>query len=209
MPCILPRILCQRLTLWRAYLAALTFLQPIVERAARISQPISAAEACHMLSGARGSVGLAGTCTLRTAAGCHRRADDTAHAARSLPIAYFLMRRMQCSPAPTACTPAATSRIWPGGPVRRASLTCGAFNGSRAFRPFLAARWHPHHHLGWIGPLFWPYAYGDVPSMTRCGRTHTPPTIRSGITATTTSTRVSFRPTTTGSMCRDDALRRG
>lgn len=36
------------------------------------------------------------------------------------------------------------------------------FHGSRAFRPFLAARWHPHHHLGWIGPLFWPYAYGDV-----------------------------------------------
>ena len=21
--------------------------------------------------------------------------------------------------------------------------------------------WHRHHHLGWIGPLFWPYAYGD------------------------------------------------
>ena len=20
----------------------------------------------------------------------------------------------------------------------------------------------PHHHLGWVGPLFWPYAYGDV-----------------------------------------------
>ncbi len=36
------------------------------------------------------------------------------------------------------------------------------FHGFRAFRPFLAARWHPHHHLGWIGPLFWPYAYGGV-----------------------------------------------
>jgi hypothetical protein len=30
------------------------------------------------------------------------------------------------------------------------------------FRPFLAARWHRHHHLGWVGPLFWPYAYGDL-----------------------------------------------
>jgi hypothetical protein len=36
------------------------------------------------------------------------------------------------------------------------------FRASPAFRPFLAARWHQHHHLGWVGPLFWPYAYGDV-----------------------------------------------
>ena len=36
------------------------------------------------------------------------------------------------------------------------------FHRLPAFQPFLAARWHPHHHLGWIGPLFWPYAYGDV-----------------------------------------------
>lgn len=34
--------------------------------------------------------------------------------------------------------------------------------GDPAFRPFLGAGWHPHHHLGWIGPLFWPYAYGDL-----------------------------------------------
>ena len=33
--------------------------------------------------------------------------------------------------------------------------------GDPAFRPFLGVGWHPHHHLGWIGPLFWPYAYGD------------------------------------------------
>jgi LTXXQ motif family protein len=31
-----------------------------------------------------------------------------------------------------------------------------------ALRPFLERRWHRHHHLGWVGPLFWPYAYGDV-----------------------------------------------
>jgi hypothetical protein len=30
-----------------------------------------------------------------------------------------------------------------------------------AFRPFLDHRWYFHHHYGWIGPLFWPYAYGD------------------------------------------------
>ncbi|MGA8611781.1 MAG: Spy/CpxP family protein refolding chaperone [Xanthobacteraceae bacterium] len=33
--------------------------------------------------------------------------------------------------------------------------------GDPAFRPFLGRGWHRHHHLGWIGPLFWPYAYGD------------------------------------------------
>jgi hypothetical protein len=33
-----------------------------------------------------------------------------------------------------------------------------------ALRPFLNDPWHRrhHNHLGWIGPLFWPYAYGDV-----------------------------------------------
>jgi hypothetical protein len=31
-----------------------------------------------------------------------------------------------------------------------------------ALRPFYGVGWHPHHHLGWIGPLFWPYAYGDL-----------------------------------------------
>ncbi len=35
------------------------------------------------------------------------------------------------------------------------------FAGDPAFRPFLGHGWHPYHHLGWIGPLFWPYAYGD------------------------------------------------
>jgi hypothetical protein len=32
---------------------------------------------------------------------------------------------------------------------------------SAAFRPFWNHGWHPWHHLGWIGPVFWPYAYGD------------------------------------------------
>jgi hypothetical protein len=36
------------------------------------------------------------------------------------------------------------------------------FASRAAFRPFMNGRWHRHHHLGWIGPLFWPYAYGDV-----------------------------------------------
>ncbi len=35
------------------------------------------------------------------------------------------------------------------------------FAGDPAFRPFLGVGWHPHHHLGWVGPVFWPYAYGD------------------------------------------------
>lgn len=72
--------------------------------------------------------------------------------------------------APHAATAAGTRGLFARGhlghlagrpdPARFAHLR--DFHGSRAFRPFLAARWHPHHHLGWIGPLFWPYAYGDV-----------------------------------------------
>jgi hypothetical protein len=36
------------------------------------------------------------------------------------------------------------------------------FAGDPAFRPFFGHGWHPYHHLGWVGPLFWPYAYGDI-----------------------------------------------
>ncbi len=40
------------------------------------------------------------------------------------------------------------------------------FAENAAFRPFWHHDWwhhgwHPYYHLGWIGPLFWPYAYGD------------------------------------------------
>ena len=35
------------------------------------------------------------------------------------------------------------------------------FAANAAFRPFWHHGWHPYGHLGWIGPLFWPYAYGD------------------------------------------------
>ena len=35
------------------------------------------------------------------------------------------------------------------------------FAHNAAFRPFWNHGWHRWHHLGWIGPLFWPYAYGD------------------------------------------------
>jgi hypothetical protein len=35
------------------------------------------------------------------------------------------------------------------------------FAANAAFHPFLGHGWHPYHHVGWLGPLFWPYAYGD------------------------------------------------
>jgi LTXXQ motif family protein len=36
-----------------------------------------------------------------------------------------------------------------------------SFAASAAFHPFVGHGWHPYHHVGWLGPLFWPYAYGD------------------------------------------------
>ena len=36
-----------------------------------------------------------------------------------------------------------------------------AFAHDPAFHGFWGHGWHPYNHLGWIGPLFWPYAYGD------------------------------------------------
>jgi hypothetical protein len=35
------------------------------------------------------------------------------------------------------------------------------FTQSAAFQPFWHHGWHRWNHLGWIGPVFWPYAYGD------------------------------------------------
>src|SRR5580704_2126419 len=35
------------------------------------------------------------------------------------------------------------------------------FAGAGAFHQFSNQGWHWHNHLGWIGPLFWPFAYGD------------------------------------------------
>ena len=35
------------------------------------------------------------------------------------------------------------------------------FAENAAFRPFWHHGWHRWNHLGWIGPVFWPYAYGD------------------------------------------------
>ena len=49
-----------------------------------------------------------------------------------------------------------------GGADPAAFLAHRHFAGGPAFRPFIGHGWHPYHHLGWIGPLFWPYAYGDV-----------------------------------------------
>jgi len=36
-----------------------------------------------------------------------------------------------------------------------------AFGADPRWRSFWGHGWHPYHHLGWIGPVFWPYAYGD------------------------------------------------
>ena len=36
------------------------------------------------------------------------------------------------------------------------------FAANAAFRPFWHHGWHPYNHLGWVGPVFWPYAYGDA-----------------------------------------------
>ena len=51
-------------------------------------------------------------------------------------------------------------------PIRDVRGAASEFAENAAFRPFVAHDWwrhgwHPYRHLGWIGPLFWPYAYGD------------------------------------------------
>jgi hypothetical protein len=40
------------------------------------------------------------------------------------------------------------------------------FAASAAFHPFWHPGWHPgwhpYNHVGWLGPVFWPYAYGNL-----------------------------------------------
>jgi hypothetical protein len=72
-------------------------------------------------------------------------------------------------PAETTATHAATTRFTPAtsGRLARINADPGHFASRRrfaddsAFRHFLGHGWHHNHHLGWVGPLFWPYAYGD------------------------------------------------
>jgi len=44
---------------------------------------------------------------------------------------------------------------------RRSFAANRHFAGAGAFHPFWNHGWHWHNHLGWVGPLFWPFAYGD------------------------------------------------
>ncbi len=60
-----------------------------------------------------------------------------------------------------------TANLHPGGAHTAGAIDPRNFAAHRhfadvgAFRPFLDHRWYFHHHYGWLGPLFWPYAYGD------------------------------------------------
>ena len=47
-----------------------------------------------------------------------------------------------------------------GGPRAFAAHRMFAANGG-TFHQFWGHGWHWHNHLGWIGPVFWPFAYGD------------------------------------------------
>jgi hypothetical protein len=52
------------------------------------------------------------------------------------------------------------------------AATRGAFAAHRSFAAYAAFHpfwhsgwhpgWHPYNHVGWLGPLFWPYAYGNI-----------------------------------------------
>ena len=79
------------------------------------------------------------------------------------------------TPAFSRVTPAAgahpsvtTGRFAHGGLAAssRAFAARRNFAANAAFRPFWHPGWHPgwhpYNHVGWLGPLFWPYAYGNL-----------------------------------------------
>lgn len=61
----------------------------------------------------------------------------------------------------TQAAPAITKRLATGETDPRHYGEHRRLAGDPALHHFLDHGWHHHHHLGWVGPLFWPYAYGD------------------------------------------------
>jgi hypothetical protein len=76
------------------------------------------------------------------------------------PLAPSTAHSLATTAAATHNLPAARQAAFHADPRAFASHR-QQFASNAAFRPFWHRGWHPWHHLGWIGPVFWPYAYGD------------------------------------------------
>ena len=90
----------------------------------------------------------------------HVRTIHTAPSVVHAPTGANAVQRATTNVHTNAALHAPASRVT-GTTDPRNFRTHRNFAGDPAFRPFIGVGWHPHHHLGWIGPLFWPYAYGD------------------------------------------------
>jgi hypothetical protein len=108
--------------------------------------------------------------TARAAPRLTGRANFAAHASRLNQSSLHATGHGLASPAIShAATPGSVHAAVAGAHFAHAGVGVSAaafaahrtFASAGAFHPFSGAGWHWHHHLGWIGPLFWPYAYGD------------------------------------------------
>lgn len=68
---------------------------------------------------------------------------------------------LRTHPATSQLTRATAGRFVTGKTDPRNFEAHRRLAGDPALHHFLDHGWHHHHHLGWVGPLFWPYAYGD------------------------------------------------
>ncbi len=91
----------------------------------------------------------------------------TAHAnARAMPSFNRANSSVNRATAGTGARTFAGARSLGPNHFSRAAFTANRnFAANGAFHPFWHQGWHPgwhpFHHVGWLGPLFWPYAYGD------------------------------------------------
>jgi hypothetical protein len=97
-----------------------------------------------------------------------RTAAPSLHAGRPASLLATQAARHRVSPqglrpalGPAGRRPAAIAAA-SGGANARDFVARRDFAGSTTFRRFANRAWTGRHHLGWVGPLFWPYGYGDV-----------------------------------------------
>jgi hypothetical protein len=119
------------------------------------------------IGGSRSSAGHAFARVHATPHASHFSAASSSHVAHSSSSASSRLTHVTPSGRTTAHSLTAGAHALPNARAAafhanpRAFAARRQFAANAAFRPFWGHGWHPHNHLGWVGPLFWPYAYGD------------------------------------------------
>nr|WP_082747994.1 Spy/CpxP family protein refolding chaperone [Bradyrhizobium macuxiense] len=95
-------------------------------------------------------------------------------ASRNAPSAAVMRRNASAVGRNLSSRPITTALHRPGGlsnPLARAAITTAAAGAAWGYHNYNGGWWwrHPHGGYGWVGPVFWPYAYYDLYDYTWWG----------------------------------------